>query len=130
MLLNEARLRELYAAGEIDLAEFERGLDIVLGRNRPKPVSARAGTPLESAEREAQAERIAAAPGPRSRLAAARCPTCRSELRPVHEHGVDTSWCPGCNAYVGPVPHPPSAEPGGGGTIVGGGFFVGGGDLF
>jgi hypothetical protein len=124
MMLNEDRLRELYAAGEIDLAEFERGLDIVLGRNRPRPAASRAPEPLTPAEREHQADRIATAPEP-ERPSAEKCPVCRSELRPVTENGIRTAWCAGCNTYRGPDPR--AAERGesreAGSVWVAGGIF-------
>lgn len=104
MLLNEARLRELYAAGEIELADLERSLDVINQRKSTElTVRSRAGSPMTDAERREVSERIAQSTGPRRRQAP-NCPTCRSEIRQIVEHGVPTAWCPGCNAYIGDDP--------------------------
>lgn len=129
MLINEARLRELYAAGEIDVDHLERSLDIINKRReaaeREKP-SGRAGAPLPLAQREQMLDAIADA-----QIAASRtrrplgppCPTCHSELREVVEYGVRTHWCQGCQTYAGVDPRDvPAASPGRGGIIVAGAY--------
>jgi hypothetical protein len=126
MLLNEARLRELYAAGEITFDELSTSLDRLLKRQEiaVRPRASRASAPMTATEREAWAERIAAAPGPARKPAGQRCPTCRSELRAVSEQGVQTAWCPSCSAYVGLDPRDVAPAPGSqrGGTIVAGAY--------
>lgn len=123
MLLNEDRLRDLYAAGEITLDEFNTSLDRILKRETTerRPAASRASAPMTTEEREAWAARIAAAPGPRQRRLT-HCPDCRTDLRQVHEHGVETAWCRNCQAYVGVDPrNVDEQEPtGGGGGFVGG----------
>jgi len=108
VLLNEKRLRELYAAGEITIEEFEAGLDRINQRKlaaenrRPSP---RATEPVPEDQRRRMLGRITETHRQHvAKFAAPRCPVCNSGLRAVTEHGVHTAWCPGCNAYRGPDP--------------------------
>jgi hypothetical protein len=132
MMLNEDRLRELYAAGEIDLAEFERSMAIVLSRKAAEPAApSDAGRPISPRARERMVEASGehAASGAASQGPAPKCPRCGYDVRPVVEYGVQTAWCQTCNAYAGPDPRDvlpqPKREQSGSVWVAGGIFPLG-----
>jgi hypothetical protein len=137
MLIDEDRLRELYAAGEIDLAQLERSLDIINQRRAAAAArrsSGRAAEPMPYEQRAQQIDRIMDAPSarPRRRRAGPACPRCGNEAREVVEHGIATVWCSTCQAYAGPDPREVVAEQecAREGYIVGGVIFPLDGGLF
>jgi hypothetical protein len=137
MLIDEDRLRELYAAGEIDLPQLERSLDIINKRRiaaEERQPSERAAEPMPYEQRAQQLDRIMDAPSarPTRRRAGPACPRCGNEAREVVEHGIATAWCATCQAYAGPDPRELTAEQecAQDGYIVGGVTFPLDGGLF
>lgn len=105
MMINEERLRELYAAGEIDLAQLERSLDIInrrrLAADSPRPVG-RASEPLKPEEKERLLDRALAAPK-QPRQPVRMCPQCRSPLSRAREQEM-VAWCARCGEDVSYAP--------------------------
>jgi hypothetical protein len=112
MLIDEDRLRELYAAGEIDLPQLERSLDIINKRRiaaEERQPSERAAEPMPYEQRAQQLDRIMDREVAR-RDAGPACPRCGRPAREVIEHGIQTAWCSTCQAYAGPDPRAVVAE--------------------
>jgi hypothetical protein len=137
MLIDEERLRELYAAGEIDLPQLERSLDIINRRreaNNRRAPSAWASRPLTHDEKRAMMAEADAMRVPQPRTPPPpppKCPRCRNNLRKVVEYGVHTAWCVSCQAYAGPDPRDLLDEPQQSGTTwVGGVIFPLDGGMF
>lgn len=108
MLIDEKRLRDLYARGEIDLEHLELSLDIInqrqLAKERPASERPDPARPMDPGLRRQWLDHAASLPaapkGPPHRA----CPNCKRSVRdydPCTMH----AWCEGCGVEVSLNPY-------------------------